>query len=80
MAGLGDKFVHLVKGGQGRHAGPRRAALGTHAAGTVVVILLRIDIGGRGIAFLQIYGTGRIERTAITPLLRCLQRLRFLTY
>lgn len=78
VAGLGDELVHLVQGGQGRHAGPGCAALGAHAAGTVVVILVRINVGGRGIVFLQVYGAGRIECAAVAPLLGCLQRLRFL--
>lgn len=79
VAGLGDELVHLVQGGQGGHAGPGGAALGAHAAGTVVVILARIDAGGRGIVLLQVYGAGGIEGAAVAPLLGCLQRLRFLT-
>lgn len=79
VAALGDELVHLVQGGQGGHAGAGGAALRAHAAGAVVVILARIDVGGRGIVFLQVYGAGRIEGAAVAPLLGCLQRLRFLT-
>lgn len=80
VAALGNELVHLVQGGQGRHTGAGCTALGAHAAGTVVVILARVNVGGSGIVFLQVYGARRVECAAIAPLLGCLQRLRFLTY
>lgn len=82
VAGLGEELVHLVQGGQGGHAGAGGAALGAHGAhgaGAVVVVLARVDVGGRGIALGQVDGAGGIEGAAIAPLLGCLQRLRFLT-
>lgn len=79
VAALGDEVVHLVQGGEGGDAGAGGAALGAHAAGAVVVILARVDVGGRGVALLQADGAGRIERAAVAPLLGHLQRLRFLT-
>lgn len=79
VAAFGNELVHLVQGGQGGHAGAGGTALRAHAAGAVVVILARIDVGGRRIVFRQVYGAGRIERAAVAPLLGRLQRLRFLT-
>lgn len=79
VAALGDEVVDLVQGGEGGDAGAGGAALGAHAAGAVVVVLARGNVGGGGIALLQAQGAGRVERAAVAPLLGGLQGLRFLT-
>lgn len=79
VAALGQELIDLVQGGQGGHAGAGGAALRAQAAGTVVVVLTWVNVGGTRVLFLQVDGAGRVEGAAVAPLLGCLQRLRFVT-
>lgn len=78
-AGLGDKLVDLVDGRQGRHTRGRHAALRGHAAGTVVVVLVGVNVGDGEMAPPGTCLAVALERADVIPFLGQLERLRLLT-